>query len=251
MRNRPNYSPAQYSVEWANIVTSYLKKLLAEIALPSAARPGLNIKQTFKGVLNDPETRDKWVSKFSYWLVSRGAASLYFLTHLVSLDLLREFYAESLVDHGTFLPWIAQQMATSNLAQACFVARIADEYLEGMLPYRGLQRALIEGCLAKHSEVQRRLVSYPDPNERLDIQIQSTFGTSGGHHLAALATALSSLLQVRHAWYLMILPGAQLNSFSENFHLQSRFFCQSQELDPPRLDNYADPERPADCWSDI
>jgi len=75
MRNRPNYNPAQYSVEWANVVTSYLKKLLAEIALPSAARPGLNIKQTFKGVLNDPETRDKWVSKFCYWFVPAVCSS--------------------------------------------------------------------------------------------------------------------------------------------------------------------------------
>lgn len=69
MRNRPNYNPAQYSVEWANVVTSYLKKMLAEIGLPSAARTGLNIKQTFKGILNDPDMRDKWVSKFCYWSV--------------------------------------------------------------------------------------------------------------------------------------------------------------------------------------
>ncbi|KAF8590944.1 hypothetical protein K439DRAFT_1120420 [Ramaria rubella] len=157
MRNRPNYNPSQYSVEWANVVTSYLKKLLAEIALPSAARLGLNIKQTFKGVLNDPETRDKWVSKFCY-----------------CLDLLREFYAESLVDHGTFLSWLAQQLGISNLAQANFVARIADEYLEGMLPYRALQRPMIDGCLAKYSEIQ---------------------SSSGSHHLAPLATTLSSLLQ--------------------------------------------------------
>ncbi|KAF8532506.1 hypothetical protein JB92DRAFT_3138291 [Gautieria morchelliformis] len=157
MRNRPNYNPAQYSVEWANVVTSYLKKLLAEIGLPSAARTGLNIKQTFKGILNDPELRDKWLSKFCY-----------------CLDLLREFYAESLVDHSTFLSWLAQQLTISNLAQANFVARIADEYLDGMLPYRGLQRAMIDGCLAKHSEIQT---------------------TTGSHHLTSLATALSSLLQ--------------------------------------------------------
>jgi mediator of RNA polymerase II transcription subunit 12, fungi type len=74
--------------------------------------------------------------------------------YLCSLDLLREFYAECLVDHGTFLSWLAQQLTTSNLAQANFVARIADEYLEGMLPYRGLQRAMIDGCLAKHIEVR-------------------------------------------------------------------------------------------------
>ncbi|GJJ06592.1 hypothetical protein Clacol_000785 [Clathrus columnatus] len=157
MRNRPNYSPTQYSVEWANVVTGYLKKLLAEVALPSAARLGLNIKQTFKRVLNDPDTRDKWVSKFSY-----------------CLDLLREFYAESLVDHAFFLSWLAQQMQSSNLAQAIFVARIVDEYLEGMLPYRSLQRALIDGCLTKLADIQT---------------------STGSEHLTSLNMALQSLLQ--------------------------------------------------------
>jgi mediator of RNA polymerase II transcription subunit 12 len=50
-------------------MTGYLKKQLAEIKLPSAPRPGLNIKQTFKGVLADLETRERWVSRFAYWLV--------------------------------------------------------------------------------------------------------------------------------------------------------------------------------------
>ena len=56
----------QYSVEWANIVTGYLKKQLLEIALPMAPRPGLNIRQTFKGVLSDPDSRERWISKFLY-----------------------------------------------------------------------------------------------------------------------------------------------------------------------------------------
>jgi mediator of RNA polymerase II transcription subunit 12 len=43
-----------------------MKKQLNEIALPSAPRPGLNIKQTFKGVLADTEGREKWISRFSY-----------------------------------------------------------------------------------------------------------------------------------------------------------------------------------------
>jgi mediator of RNA polymerase II transcription subunit 12 len=46
-----------------------MKKQLADIALPSAPRPGLNIKQTFKGVLADAEGREKWISRFSYWYV--------------------------------------------------------------------------------------------------------------------------------------------------------------------------------------
>lgn len=69
LRNKPTYNPTQYSIEWANVMTTYMKKQLAEIALPSAPRPGLNIKQTFKGVLSDADTRDKWISRFTYWWV--------------------------------------------------------------------------------------------------------------------------------------------------------------------------------------
>lgn len=67
LRNKPSYNPNQYSVEWTNVVTAHLRKQLIDIALPSAPRPGVNIKQTFKGVLSDPETRLKWISRFSYW----------------------------------------------------------------------------------------------------------------------------------------------------------------------------------------
>lgn len=67
LRNKPNYNPAQYSIDWTNVVTGYLKKQLAEIALPSAPRLGLNIKQSFKGVLSDPDSRDRWLSRFTYW----------------------------------------------------------------------------------------------------------------------------------------------------------------------------------------
>lgn len=66
LRNKSTYNPTQYGVEWANVVTTYLKKQLMEIGLPSAPRPGINIKMTFKGVLSDPESRERWVGRFSY-----------------------------------------------------------------------------------------------------------------------------------------------------------------------------------------
>lgn len=52
-------------------MNGYLKKQLMEIALPMAPRAGfgLNIKQTFKGVLSDRDSRERWISRFSYRLV--------------------------------------------------------------------------------------------------------------------------------------------------------------------------------------
>jgi mediator of RNA polymerase II transcription subunit 12 len=67
LRNKPTYVPTQYSVDWANIMTGYMKKQLFDIALPSAPRLALNIKQTFKGVLGDADSRERWMSRFAYW----------------------------------------------------------------------------------------------------------------------------------------------------------------------------------------
>ncbi|KAJ7647576.1 hypothetical protein FB45DRAFT_893821 [Roridomyces roridus] len=137
LRNKPAYNPTQYSIEWANVVTSYLKKQLADIQLPSAPRLGLNIKQTFKGVLAEVEGRDRWVSRFSY-----------------SLELLRPLYSEGLVDSRTFLVWLVQQIGTSNLAQLGFMVRLADEYLDGIVKNRALARPLIDTCLCKLAEIR-------------------------------------------------------------------------------------------------
>lgn len=53
-------------------MNGYLKKQIADIALPMAPRGGLslNIKQTFKGVLSDNGLREKWISRFSYRYVA-------------------------------------------------------------------------------------------------------------------------------------------------------------------------------------
>ncbi|KAL4080156.1 hypothetical protein V8B97DRAFT_1914244 [Scleroderma yunnanense] len=137
LRNKPNFNPTQYSVDWTNIMTGYIRKQLGDIALPSAPRPGLNIKQTFKGVLSDSESRERWVLRFRY-----------------CLQLLRPFYAEGLVDSRAFLTWLVQQMSTCNLAQTGFVAHLADEYLDDMLTNRALSKPFVDACLAKLTEIR-------------------------------------------------------------------------------------------------
>jgi mediator of RNA polymerase II transcription subunit 12 len=58
------------------------------------------------------------------------------------------------VDNRTFLSWLVLQMCTCNLAQASFVARLADEYLDGILACRALSKPFVDACLSKISEVQ-------------------------------------------------------------------------------------------------
>ncbi|KAI6169577.1 hypothetical protein EDD17DRAFT_1784529, partial [Pisolithus thermaeus] len=153
LRNKPNFNPTQYSIDWTNVVTGYIRKQLGEITLPSAPRPGLNIKQTFKGFLSEPELRERWVSRFNY-----------------CLQLLRPFYAEGLVDRRTFLTWLVQQMSACNLAQAGFVAHLADQYLDDMLSSRALAKPFVDACVAKLTETRTFL---PDQLTRLDALLKS------------------------------------------------------------------------------
>jgi mediator of RNA polymerase II transcription subunit 12 len=66
IRIKANYNPTAYSVEWAGVVTAHLKKQLSELALPAAPKLSLNVKSTFKGVLTEADTRDRWVARFTY-----------------------------------------------------------------------------------------------------------------------------------------------------------------------------------------
>src|SRR5258708_23255217 len=91
------------------------------------------------------------------------------LTSSCSMDMLRSFYLEGLVDNRNFLSWLVLQMCTCNLAQASFVARLADEYLDGILACRALSRPFMDACLSKISEVQIMLTTVIDTtNKYLD-----------------------------------------------------------------------------------
>lgn len=72
-----------------------------------------------------------------------------------SLKLLRTFYHDGLVDHRTFLVWLVQQMKFCNLAQAGFVTRLVDEYLDDVLKSLALSKPLVEACLNKIAEVRQ------------------------------------------------------------------------------------------------
>lgn len=195
LRNKPNYDPTQYSVEWANVVVGYLKKQLGEIVLPSAPRAGVNIKQSFKGVLTDPDSHARWVSRFTYTYdlifvsIYRQGLTLY------SLSLLRTFYSEGLVDNRTFLAWLVTQLSTCNLAQTGFVARLCDEYIDGLLSCRGLARPFVEACLAKLTEVGDTKRS-PKSCSMAMLQIDTSFASSS-ETLKPTSQSLSSSLKVR------------------------------------------------------
>ncbi|CAE7226860.1 unnamed protein product [Rhizoctonia solani] len=135
-KSRPNYNPAQVGIEWAGMVTAHLKKQLQEIVLPSAPRPGLPIKSTFKSTLTQPDTKANWVSKFAY-----------------CVDLLRAFYVEHMVDHGTVLGWLSAQALPANIAQFYFVLRLVEEYMDDIAQHRMFAQPVIEACLTKLVEV--------------------------------------------------------------------------------------------------
>ena len=87
--------------------------------------------------------------------------------YLFSLQLLRNFYSEGLIDNRTFLAWLIQQLYVSNLAQLGFIARLLDEFVDGALATRALTRPLVEGCLTRISEVCHSF-AHPHPSAYVD-----------------------------------------------------------------------------------
>ena len=81
-------------------------------------------------------------------------------------------YADGLVDSRTFLLWLVQQMVTCNLAQAGFVAHLADEYLDGVLVNRALTKPFADACVAKLLEVNCSVVVWYE----LPLTLSGRFG---------------------------------------------------------------------------
>jgi hypothetical protein len=90
------------------------------------------------------------------------------LTPSPSLQLVRAFFEEGLLDQRTFLVWVTQQMESSNLAQASFVLRLADEYSSELFTSRAFARPVADALLSKYTEVHalslsgRYLILFPD-----------------------------------------------------------------------------------------
>ncbi|KAF7301177.1 Med12 domain-containing protein [Mycena indigotica] len=217
LRNKPSYNPTQYSVDWANVVTNYLKKQLADIALPSAPRLGLNIKQTFKGVLADTDTRERWISRFSY-----------------SLELLRPCYSEGLVDSRTFLVWLVQQMGSSTLAQVGFLVRLAEEYVDGIMKNRSLARPFIDACLSKLAEISST------PTQEFMMSTQTVLRVLLQRVCLALPDAfVSPRMWSTHA----ALVSEALNESLAHDSMEAHIAQNSQDIQQLLLDSFSDIKR--------
>jgi mediator of RNA polymerase II transcription subunit 12 len=84
-------------------------------------------------------------------------------------------------------------MANCNLAQAAFVARLADEYLDGMLGSRALTKPFADACLGKLVEVGSRT----EWLRWINSTFQQIRTTAAQEYLPSLEALLKALLQVR------------------------------------------------------
>jgi mediator of RNA polymerase II transcription subunit 12, fungi type len=54
-------------------------------------------------------------------------------------------------------------MATCNLAQVGLIARLADEYFDGLVGVHALARPFVDSCLAKLVEVRNSVIAMVSP----------------------------------------------------------------------------------------
>lgn len=97
-----------------------------------------------------------------------------------------------LVDNRTFLVWLVQQLATCNLAQLGFIARLVNEYLDGMLVTRSITRPFVEMCLGKVSEV---LSCKPPVARAFSVLLTSVLGQIATAQFKSVLPGTDSILR--------------------------------------------------------
>ena len=80
------------------------------------------------------------------------------LIALSSLDLLRYFFHQGMLDQSILVNWIAVQCSAlptgTNLPQFAFVALICDEYFDLIHRSRAVSVPVVEGCMLRLGEVR-------------------------------------------------------------------------------------------------
>ncbi len=79
------------------------------------------------------------------------------LSRLPSLDLLRYFFHQGMLDQSILVNWIAAQCSAlptgTNLPQFAFVALMCDEYFDLIQRSRAVSVPVVEGCMLRLGEV--------------------------------------------------------------------------------------------------
>ncbi|KAI5475649.1 Mediator complex, subunit Med12 [Pseudohyphozyma bogoriensis] len=168
-RRDAGVSVAQYTREWSGVVQEYVRKQLAEIALPDAP-PSLaaslsastsSSKPLAKNVLSDAELRSNWSTRFGY-----------------TLRLLEALYEESLIEQESFLRFIVLQVEASNIGQLPFALFLAEEYLGEFLLSEPLSARLANACFTRLKDMLSEPTTSPhleETSHALSSIIRSTF----------------------------------------------------------------------------
>lgn len=131
---------ATYTTDFTNAFAAFLKVQLAQLTVPSTLPPVLrtsttfSVKSTFKSLLSVPASRERWLKKWSY-----------------SNRLLQACQQpeHALIDRRALLGWIVAHVATANLAQVAFVAKLLEEYSRWLHFDGALSRAFLEAALGR------------------------------------------------------------------------------------------------------
>ncbi|KAK4684962.1 hypothetical protein P7C73_g5195, partial [Tremellales sp. Uapishka_1] len=132
-----------YTLDFTMTFTSWLQIQLGQLVLPTQAKgvakptvPGPKVV----GALGDEKTRARWSAKWSY-----------------SMTLLRKLHTRRLLSSRILCGWLADSLATSNLAQVGFMAQLITSYLPDMAHHLSIGRHSIRACCDKIIEIRAGL----------------------------------------------------------------------------------------------
>ncbi|ODO08687.1 hypothetical protein L198_00420 [Cryptococcus wingfieldii CBS 7118] len=136
----PQGSNDWYTQEFTNIIITWLRGQLAQLALPNTgkapAKPNTNVKSG-GGVLQDAKTRARWVSKWDY-----------------SNRLLGELDTKQLLSTRLFAGWLSEHLSHVNLAQLGFLLQVISKHLLDISKHQSSARHCLRAACEKLKELR-------------------------------------------------------------------------------------------------
>ncbi|WVQ75963.1 hypothetical protein IAR50_005599 [Cryptococcus sp. DSM 104548] len=138
--NLPIGSNDWYTQEFTNIIITWLRGQLAQLALPTTgkvpAKVGTNVRSG-GSVLQDEKTRARWLSKWDY-----------------SNRLLRELHSQQLLSTRIFSGWLSDHLSHVNLAQLGFLLQVVSEHLLDISKHQSSARHCLRAACEKLQELR-------------------------------------------------------------------------------------------------
>ncbi|ORX33960.1 hypothetical protein BD324DRAFT_186207 [Kockovaella imperatae] len=149
----PLSSSDWHTQEFTTLYTNWLRIQLGQLSLPTVQTRGVPAPRSgATSVLGDEKARARWLVKWNY-----------------SLALLRQLFNRHLISARVLGAWLVDMLASSNLAQLGFVARLAADHITALARHVHIARPCLRAACDRIVEIREAKM----PLENVEMVLKS------------------------------------------------------------------------------